>query len=90
MRLLWNAGHLIASVMLVVGLYNFFGGFGINTSRPDPSTGRVYELNNHGQFAYVTRTEYWRSEGLMFGGLGLNRGFAMLRLRVSGSNNSAA
>jgi hypothetical protein len=38
-------------------------------SRPDVAAGRIYQLNNHGSYAYVSTREQWRLWCLEFGGL---------------------
>ena len=38
-------------------------------NRPDPSSGRIYQLNNHGSYAYLTEGEQRRLWCLEFGGL---------------------
>ncbi len=37
--------------------------------RPSSDSGRVYELNNHGSYAYLTKSEQWRLWSLEFGGM---------------------
>ncbi len=37
--------------------------------RPDTTSGRIYELNNHGSYAYLTKGEQQRLWCLEFGGL---------------------
>lgn len=34
---------------------------------PDPAVGRVYVINNHGTYSYLTRSEQWRLWCLEFG-----------------------
>jgi hypothetical protein len=36
-------------------------------SRPDADSGRVYQVNNHGSYAYLTRGEQWSLWCLEFG-----------------------
>lgn len=38
-------------------------------NRPDPTAGRIYELNNHGSYAYLTKGEQQCLWSLEFGGL---------------------
>lgn len=37
--------------------------------RPDISSGRIYQLDNHGSYVYLTKSEQWRLRRLEFGGL---------------------
>lgn len=39
--------------------------------RPDTSSGRIYQLNNHGSYVYLTKREQWRLWFLEFGGVPL-------------------
>ena|SRR5215469_9901578 len=37
--------------------------------RPNPGTGQIYQLINHGHFIYLTALEYWVHFGLLTGGV---------------------
>ncbi len=37
--------------------------------QPDPATGRIYELNQHGSYAYLTADEHWTLLLLEFSGI---------------------
>jgi hypothetical protein len=36
-----------------------------NPTRPDPATGHIYSLNNHGHVVYITAHDWWRIYGTM-------------------------
>jgi hypothetical protein len=61
-----------------VGILSFFAGlvlfitcFSSNPREPDTSTGHTYEMNNHGDIVYVTKADYLRINGMIFGGVAI-------------------
>jgi hypothetical protein len=49
---------------------------------PDPMTGRIYILNNHGSYSYVTKQQHWRIDGLQIASLGIFVLGALLHQRL--------
>jgi hypothetical protein len=68
-----NALHIVSLILFIAGVVLFFGGLSFYfmdfPPRPDPGTGRTYELNNHGYVKYLTRREWLVHNGSMVIGL---------------------
>jgi len=65
----------LSAALFVIGCILF--GTGVLTSshfahsrpiRPDVKAGRTYELNYHGKFVYLTRSEEWLLNSCLLGG----------------------
>jgi hypothetical protein len=58
----------LAFVLWFSGMYAFFSFLATRPELPDPGSGRVYQLNNHGDIAYVTLSEIGPVHGLLAAG----------------------
>jgi hypothetical protein len=54
-----------------IGIAMFIACFSSNPQKPDPATGHIYAMNDHGSYVYVTRADYLRINGMMFGGIAI-------------------
>ena len=68
--------RVIVTALAVLGVAIWFGFIALfeyysatRPNRPDATVGRVYQLNNHGSYAYLTKSEQWGLWCLEFGGL---------------------
>jgi hypothetical protein len=67
------------SFFSAIGLFQYFA---TNSPTGLPiETGRVYQLNNHGHFFFVTAAEYWLFQILLYGGWALGAVAAALNYR---------
>lgn len=71
-----NPKRAFITALAVLGVVIWFGFIALSEyysttrpNRPDANSGRVYQLNNHGSYAYLTRSEQWRLWCLEFGAL---------------------
>jgi hypothetical protein len=68
--------RVFVTALAVLGFAIWFGFIALfehysatRPNRPDATSGRVYQLNNHGSYTYLTKSEQWRLRCLEFGAL---------------------
>jgi hypothetical protein len=84
----WRLTPVWLRSLMYLGVITFFAGIFMfesasrtNPRHRDEATGHVYSLNNHGSVAYVTKADYARIEGAIWGGWGIAAA-AMLTAKV--------
>src|SRR5438132_13936531 len=55
-------------ITFVAGIFMFESASRTNSRYRDEATGHIYSLNNHGSVVYVTKADYARIEGAIYGG----------------------
>ena len=59
-----------AVLIFLVGIATSIAASSHNPRQPDPLTGHLYPINNHGFVVYVTRPDHFRINGMIWGGWG--------------------
>ena len=70
--------RVVITALTVIGVASFFGSMVLfehyattRSHQADAAAGRIYRLNNHGSYVYLTRSEQWPLWCLQFGGFAL-------------------